>query len=112
MVGLILPTRAVLSQIVRITSRRLQLPTFVSPKLLENKEKSGAFAPDFFIICVVMQLIYESLRLRKQGVGMVQLRQLALKDGFIIAKLFDKLMGNQYNEVYNRNEIQITKVRK
>lgn len=40
---------------------------------------------------------------------MVQLRQLALKDDFIIAKLFDKFMGNQYNEVYNRDEIQITK---
>ena len=43
---------------------------------------------------------------------MVQLWQFALKEGFIIAKLFDKFMGNQYNEVYNRDEIQITKVRK
>lgn len=40
---------------------------------------------------------------------MVQLRQLALKDDFIIAKLFDKLMGHQYNELYDCGEIQITK---
>ena len=43
---------------------------------------------------------------------MVQLRQLDLKDAFTLDELFDKLMGHQYNEVYNCGEIQKTKVRK
>lgn len=40
---------------------------------------------------------------------MVQLRKLDLKDVFTLDELIDKLMGHQYNEVYNCGEIKITK---
>ena len=38
--------------------------------------------------------------------------ELDLKDAFTLDELLDKLMGHQYNEVYDCGEIQITKVRK